>query len=472
MKRWQIYLLAFSATLLAVFWQELNLVYLNGLFPSKNGLLTSADEASYFGPVDHFLESGVWKNKGNSLSAYFIRTPGYGFVYLFCVLIAHTKAFFVLKIIQISCFFATIIYADKVLKLLVQRQIIRKTTLFLLAFLPCFSGFMYFTLTESITPFLLLQTVYFSLKIQQESSKKYVLFFSFSNAVLVLFRPQLILVSLFFIVFQLLQKKWKHAFLLSFSLLPLVLWNVRTLVISEQFLGIHPIYAYQNNSIFRPSHEKLTNLFRIWEHDGSRFHQTVALLSDSSQKLSVEKAVQLIPQKYRQEVKPILSDYRKLLLFQQLNFPNDQAIYAPFSGEKDFEKQLDEKRRKLISAFPVDYYVKTPFNSMRQLLLTSHLNLALFQHFWRGDTLVEIVRWMCFSLLFFTWIVLPLGLFYMKNKSIFWLHIAVLSTLSYLCFVQRMNEERYLTPFLPLVLILAASLVSELLNRRKKREEK
>lgn len=103
----------------------------------------------------------------------------------------------------------------------------------------------------------------------------------------------------------------------------------------------------------------------------------------------------------------------------------------------------------------MDAYIKTPIGSAKELFVNSHLHLTTFQLKYRGAIWMEALRWSCL-------LVTLIGICSLFGISIFWksvpkelwlICLASVITILYLIFVQRLNEERYLTPILPLAFI-------------------
>ena len=163
-------IVAFFGATFAVFLQEQNLQFLGNRYPASHGLLTSADEASYFAPAFNFLQKGTWKDNSIGQSAYFQRTPGYGLVYLFCLVITGKKAFWMLKLLQILAFSGSIFLFGNILEKLLKNSKFAIFGTLIYAFVPAFSGFIYFTLTESFTPFLVLWSVFAGISFEQKKN--------------------------------------------------------------------------------------------------------------------------------------------------------------------------------------------------------------------------------------------------------------------------------------------------------------
>jgi hypothetical protein len=109
----------------------------------------------------------MWKDNSTGYSSYYQRPPGYGMLYLASSYIYSSNPYVVVKIIQILGFFLSILL---VFKLLIQFGLNRKWAIVatvLYALLPNFSGFIYHSITEGITPVLLLWSIYELTKLLQ-----------------------------------------------------------------------------------------------------------------------------------------------------------------------------------------------------------------------------------------------------------------------------------------------------------------
>ena len=270
--------IAFVGTILAIFWQELNTYYLQHTDSNRFGMILTADEASYLAPPVNYLSKGVWADNSDGITRFYQRPPGYGSIYMICTLILGKYAMLGIKIIQILGYFFSILLIGKISILLLPKQKLALTASLITALFPMYSGFMYYTLTEGITSFLTLWTIYSYLNFNPSKKTFPVIV---STSLLILVRPQMILLPFLFIVHHLLKSERKLALVISIGFIPFALWQVRTFSISTEIPGLHPIYSTQNNTLFRPSHEAMTNLFRIWESDGEQFHSAIAAIKNN-----------------------------------------------------------------------------------------------------------------------------------------------------------------------------------------------
>lgn len=458
-------LLAFLGSFLAVIWQESNLTYVNNSFPEKTeyGFIKTTDDASYLQPPISWKETGIWKDKSKGSSSYFQRPPGYGIIFLISSYVAPSNPYLVLKVIQVLGFFMSIFLISKLLILFGLNQ---KWTLFgtaIFAFLPSFSGFLYHTLTEGITPVLLLWSMYeWVLVLRNEENK---IRWICSNAFLLLVRPQLSIFVIVLMLYLLMKRQLKTFAWGLIIILPFAIWQIRNINIAG-WTGMHPIYSVNNQSFYRPPHEALGNLFKVWEFKSDRFHETVALLLFDPSKEARDKALNNIPEKYRSEMDPILEEFQQVCVLQVEHISNGYLDHQ-LPEEQDFVLHANEKTAELAGNNVVDAYIKTPISSAKELFVNSHLHLTTFQLKYRGAIWMEALRWSCL-------LVTLIGICSFFGISIFWksvpkeLWLICLSsviTILYLVFVQRLNEERYLTPILPLAFIASMWVANSIAHR-------
>jgi hypothetical protein len=433
--------IAFVGTILAIFWQELNTFYLQNTDSNRFGMIQTADEASYLAPPVNYLSEGVWADNSDGITRFYQRPPGYGSIYMICTLILGKYALLGIKAIQILGYFFSILLIGKISILLLPKTKLALTAALVTALLPMYSCLMYYTLTEGITPVLSLWTIYSYLNFNP-SKKPFAVIVS--TSLLILVRPQMILLPFLFIVYHLLKRERKLAIFIAIGFIPFALWQVRTFSISKEIPGLHPIYSTQNNTLFRPSHEAMTNLFRIWESDGEQFHSAIAAIKNNK----LDETLSIIPIEFHAQVKPILVEYEKVL--------NSKDAFK--SGKyQAAEKKLIKHTNALINSLKKENkfltHIKTPLESASYLLSKSQMNLYIFQEPLRGNPLIELLRILSVILINLGLIAALIMLFRFKLTVLTIVSAFICLTFFYLIYIQRLNEERYLTPFLPLLLI-------------------
>ena len=462
--RYTLILAACICTLLAVLWQEANLIFLENSSKVVHGMIKTTDDASYLLPPIHWLETGEWTDGSIGKSGYFQRPPGYGFLFLLSTLISSSKAYLILKLIQIVGFFASILLVGKIVDRIGLNRNWTLIGAISYGLLPCFSGFLYHSLTEGITPFLLLWSTYEWIKVVRNEGNY--LRYTISNAFMLLVRPQLALFALVFIVYFLWCRQKKAFWWSTLILLPFFCWQMRTMILNEGIAGIHPIYSVTNQSLYRPPHQAITELFKVWEYRSDRFHETIGMLTADSSQTARNSALLNIPEKYRGSAAPILAEFQALITLQRRRMA-DGELTRLLPEEKAFIAHAYDLTSSLSKSNKLDTYILTPVRSTKELLINSHLHLSIFQVKYRGTLWMESLRWICLLVILMsicaTFLVLLLR---RKTPTELWiLSIPILGTICYLVCVQRLNEERYLTPILPIAFISMVWLMSYTIRR-------
>lgn len=439
-------ILVLFALVATIVLNEINLSFLGNEYPYKQGLITTADEYSYFSPAEQLLKTGEWNVNSTGEKAY-IRTPGYGIIYFLAIALGGSHAFFVLKCIQLLLFMGSIVLFFRLLRLFTDERLSLIATA-IYALLPCFSGFTYYTLSESVLPFFVLGWLY---SVFVRSEKNQWLMLLFSTAALVIIRPQLIVFPLVLLLYFTI-KRDKLVFALLVGLLPFVFWQVRTMSILGHWPDLHPIYSSTNNTLYRPPHREMTDLFRVWEYRGEVFHGTMGVLSSDTTKDARNRVLQTIPMEYRKDVAPLLQDFQQMRYLQQSTYAG-KSIHGFLPGEKELVQKIQKARKHLQAEHPFDYYLKTPCLSAKRLIGTSMMNLYVFQAPWCNAWVVRFLKIVCFVLILGGLCATVVVLIWGKQNLLKVCALALLHSLFYLVFFQRMNEERYLYPYLPLLFL-------------------
>ncbi|MEX2485373.1 MAG: hypothetical protein WED10_12455 [Brumimicrobium sp.] len=453
---------------LSVYLHETNLFYLEKQKGSKQTLISTADEASYIRPPQNWLEGKDWKDSSVGNSAYVQRPPGYGLIFLFCKIISPNQPLIILKFLQILAFFVSIILFQKIIYLTTNNIKIALTFTAIYGLLPCYSGFMYYTLTEAVSPFFLLLLTHSFLQVLLKEKPPYL--FVLTLMFFLILRPQLMIFPILYVLF-LLSKNYSKWWVYLIGFLPFFIWQIRTYTITNE-ISIHPIYSYTNKSVFRPPHQSLTNLFRVWEYKSDRFHNIVGLLARDTSKNNLYNALKNIPDKYQKEVLPTLRAYQKVVFYQKKAFKEEKTLTA-LPIELSFTTKTDQLAKNLFLSNPIDAVILTPIKSGIELFKKSHLNLWVFQKEWRGNVFNELLRWICLLVIILSFItVIPFLFIKPFPKYIKLVFIGVLLSVFYLVWIQRLNEERYMTPLLPIMLICLAVASSTLFNKTTQLDRK
>jgi len=445
-----------------------------------NGMVFTADDASYISPPENFKRTWVWKDNTEGVSSYIQRPPMIGLINLpFTFIFTYGDMGMQKYVALLLHFFAIYLFGLMAIELLGKRTAI--FVQFIYALLPCFWGYLFYYLAESITPSLLIFLSYGYLKYQTTQTSRWLLFQSILVGVLLLTRPQLgiFLLPFFYFLWTYIRekhhKKWTVflcCFMLAFGCFGL--WQIRSITIAKHWVGLHPIYDVTNNTQYRPVHGSFGELFKIWEHNGQKFHGLMTILwiesasSDSglfntdiiNQQIHNKAFQYYEAEKFNQLFAEYITVNREIRRLDNLQ----KALTGEATGEKNLRIKVDSLTRVLRKKMWKQNYFVTPINSIKFMFSKSQLNLHIFQEKYRGFLGMEILRYIC---LFIIWIMVALSLsqaFNFKNKTWFFFAMGTILYLFYLFFIQKINEERYLIPLLPVLLLMAVDRLKQIFN--------
>jgi hypothetical protein len=475
--------LAFASAFIAFTVNKINLKLINnhyGIEWLSNDKIKTTDDASYLRPADNFIESGIWKDNSLGNSSYYQRTPGYGILYLVF------KIFFNNNAIGFLVFFQTFLYGigvylfGKLIFILTDNQNLSIVSQIIYGFLPASYGFIFYNITEGITPFLMILFMYISvITIKKGFKISNLVFISFLFLFILLVRPQLLPFSFVYPVTLLYYYGFNKPivfsimFFLTISFLGISLWFVRGYQISHEFIGLLPIYSRTNNSQYRPTHKALGELYKVWEYQPQNLHSALVPIWNNSikgklLKKDIDNAVNRIPIKVFKYISKnnwenLFKDYQKTIFQQKKYYDLQQKMPNEIlKSEEAFILKVKNYENDLKKEMKLDYYLLTPIKSYKKTAIHSNLNLQIFQSIYRGNFLIEILRW--FSLIIFSGSVfISLWLWMFRIDILIRLiSFSIFSYTFYLIFFQRMNETRYMSPIFPIALILTIYFINKI----------
>lgn len=420
------------------------------------GIHHTADDASYMRPAENWINNGVWKDNSIGASSYVQRPPLLGLIHLIAYSISPSIAPLLLFVISFAAHLLALYLLIKVL-----RENLPERSAFIFALIygsmPLFFGFLSYQITEAFAGSFLIIGIFLFTRKEFPLYKASLFLIS-----LALFRPLLLLLFLPFFI-QLILKRtgksalnWKQISLLSLAFLSIFGWELRKHHYIGEWFNPHPIYHASNESQYRPLHEKFSNLFRVWESRPEQFHTLMgsAWSNEPIQKKSIIDYCQQrnVPLS-ASTLFTLLKHYQKINIAVQNVFKIEKTRRET-AEEIHLGNQIQQLTIQLEAGHPYEYWIVTPFNGMREQVVKSHLNLAVFQDKYRGTFWVESLRIVSLFMVLFIYTSLFISLF-KRNK---WQFFAIggLIYFNYLFWVQRMNEDRYLQPLLCFSYVLAA----------------
>jgi hypothetical protein len=473
-----IYIICIASFFAAFSYNEINLKHLPENLVREGQTVITSDDASYYHPPLEYLKGKGWQEDywGGKIG-YFIRPPGYGILYLIFLKIgSFSFALILIKFLQLLLFSCSVywFYSIALIGLKNNRFAIAGAAVYGLS--PFFIGFLYYTLTEGITPSLLLCFVYLLFKAYNSKNRKHLFYFLASSVFAYLFivRPVLGIFGLLlpvFIISDFYEEKLK---IILFKLIVfgtvamslMLVWQIRNYKIAGKYVGLHPIYFEDGNTIFREPFKKYWEFAGGWAERGDAgFSYMIPLwnaaINGDTSLSYVNNAIDKFPAHVRnyfgsQKLTEVLRDYQSSVLYQKTFYDKQLPMPEYFSPSEikvihDFENMIAEYK----SQFWFRYYFLSPVKVFKLMTFHSNLSLYIFQRTYRGTFLMEATRLFFYSIHGLCFLVLLLNLFIVRENQLLKWVIALVPFIYvfYLCFFQRGIEERYTLPVLSFLMI-------------------
>ena len=453
-----------------------NNFYLKHIGPEvlrENTTVVTSDDASYLAPAENWLSGNGWKTSQVGKASIAGRSPGYGIIYsAFRSFLPSKTALGALMVFQIILFGLAVALIPKIGKYLGMSFKASAIVAIGVAVFPTFSGFLSYTLTEAVTPSLVLIFLYALFRFYSKPKSSGIpaaLILGF----LILVRPPMIIwmISMVILGFGLVKKdrlKSGIAFILI-ALTPILAWQVYISIKTGELQGLHPIYHDDSNDLYRPLHRDIWNFHKSWGQMGPEFNGTVnALWGEALRENSAQAGVSKVMTNLRPEVVETIGyselekaylEYFEILKNQVPYSQESLSISGITADEIKLSRKFVKYRETYVRAYPFHSHVLVPLSVYFSLGAHSNLSLFVFQESWRGNPFMEILRYLSFILHFAIFFLFPIAFIFIR-KSLLSLSVSVpiLLYLTYLCVVQRGVEERYTLPVLvPMLMMVVAA---------------
>ena len=452
----------------------------------EGDLLWNYDSDDYLTPAENFLAGKGWqKSPSIGNGAYFRRTPGYALIYFCCLSITSSKsdALSLLKTINIITFLVAVFLFYKSLILL---EIPPKIAVLFGCFfglVPWFSIYTYYALTESLSPFLMIFFVYWLLKASQEKDQQkktfYYIIASCFISYAILTRPitgiAALVVPIF--IFKDFISKGFFTFIkkgIVIGILPIAMllsWGVRNYLQANEFVLLEKAVHPENLDRQKPEFIAFWNFLNLWGTDGAEMNTyhlpfyRQSINGDTSMTY-INNILANIPQKAKKVVgenalKKTLVRYRTILNSWAPYIKAQKALPNVYTNEQLAVKaEFEAYRQQYITAYPFEVYVRTPLKFTKDLLVHSNTSaIYLFQSDFRHISVLNYIRLglVLTHILFYLLLFIASILLLKEGIKVYSIFVAIpmLTILFFTLYFQAI-EQRYMLPFLPLVIIASA----------------
>ena len=484
------YIIAVLSLLAALFYNQINVRATRSEAPERVNLkynsLKTPDDASYLRPAENYYHKGIWRDNNPGRQSYFMRETGYGiFRYVLMKVAGLEQSYSYFKYVQLALFSISVFFLFQIALVwgLSHRSALIIEGIYGLS--PFASGFIYYSITEAITPALMILYVFFLFYGYKNSRPLYFLlaslvlgYIGITRPVLLLFGAALPLAIYWSGQYLTLSRKFLFILLIGIiALVPLAAWSVRNAQIAGGYVTLHPVYYTESNSQYRPTHQA------IWEFDKSfgievtDFHQLMVPLWQSTiQGDTSEVHIDSILMAYPDFVKQTIGQerlrksfklYQQSIIYQRSLYPPDIAMPDTIpSIEQQVMTDFHNYTSEINSKHWLWCHVVVPVKLFKTLSFHSNLSLYMFQHTYRGRWWMEALRFI-FLVLHFLCCLSFIGILLLRGDKLIKVLFGVLIGIYifYLCYVFRALEERYVSPILPFMLLSIGYCIAGLTKR-------
>lgn len=437
------------------------------------GWVATVDDAAYIRPAENYYHYHVWRDNNPGRQSYFLRTPGYGlFRYALMKILGYDAAQRYFRYIQVLLFAIATLLLYRVGLMLGLSAGWALVAEAIYGLSPFAIGFLYYSLTEGITPALMIAYIFLLLLAYRRRGPFFYLLAAVLMSYIGLVRP----VLLIFAAALPLMAWWstqrlpilrRSAFVLLNILiiaLPLTMWAYRSYRIAGEWVGIYPIYYEENNSQFRPTHQAIWRFASSFGMEGRTFHESMvplwqATMRGDTGEVHIDSILMTIPPLVQRDLgeadlRKAYHLYRSSIVYQRDHYPRGTAMPDTISLiEREVIRTFDRYTEQVGSTHPLRCHVLVPLRVFKVATVHSNLSLWIFQHTWRGTWWVEGLRLIflllhvacCLSFLYF--------LIRGERTARLILGWLIAAYFFYLCYFFRGLEERYTLPLLPLMLL-------------------
>lgn len=485
-------LICLASTLLAMLFNFCNthLLQSDGIALRDNQMVITADDISYLAPADNFIQNGVWKSNTIGNNAYYLRTPGYGGIYLIFKLLFPTNALLALKLFQILLFGISTGLLYLIAQWFCKNNIAATIASIVYGCTPFACGFLSYTLTEAVTPALVIINLFCLLRYADKEHIGWLIAHSVFLAILIITRPVLgfwlgLSVVVIGTTHTTIANKIRHLLMVLFiAMLPTILWQIRGYQIANKVIGLHPIYSTDSPDVFRPSHLAVWQFTKKWNSNGEQFHNTIQQFWVAAEKgdtlpQCIEQTINKIPPKVVQtiginNIHTAYTSYYQLLQ-KQMFFVHTNSLVSPqFCTQEQAVVQIFDSLSKVMSyKLPLQTHIITPLKSYCAMALHSNLSMYMFQKSFRGKKAMESMRLLFFAIHAFLFIIVWVALVIYRTDIVRLTIICLVCIyLIFLAWIQRGVEERYTLPVLPLLIVIATGTIVKTYRFLQTRKEK
>lgn len=454
----------------------------------KDQTIYSIDNEYYLSPADNYVHGKGWKRSpAVSDGDYFRRVPGYSLVYLlFYKLFGSEHLWFFLKLFQFLLFTLTIPLFYRICTFLAN-GIGPKIATVVYAATPMVGGWVFYTITEGITPELTVLYLYFTYKgFQSIEKRKKTIFYSLAMVFLtylVLTRPYAAITGLI-LVFAALKDLavLKRRFIAGFSFVFLIgfvgigSWALRNYRLTGEVVFLEKAYHPQSLDRMKPEFRGMFSFAKCWGEDGDQFnkyHQPFyfAALAGDTRPAEIQKVIDQLPPAVvsdfgNDRLSHVLKLHQTAIAIQKPYYEEEKAqpdTYFPeqLKAEAAYNRLIKEYKQKHF----FKYWISSPFTYLKRMIVHSNTaHVFIFQ----GTISLPLRIYKALLLLvhLFIYAAIIFNVFRIKKRFEYVVYVITpLLFIFFFSFVHREIEQRYMLPVLPVMIIGSSLLLTDISNK-------
>lgn len=502
-----------TALIFCISINELNIQYIKSINNENKKLnakslvhsrtVWSIDNLFYLTQIKHMLNGDGYTLDPNEPEMKVRRTPVYPLFYgIQYYLFGEEKAHIIIPYIQSIFFAISAVLITLIILYTFGNEQWAKVTGYSYAFLPFISSFCYFTLTESISPFLVVLSMFFFANYLRDKSSKNLIICGIVTGVSFLNRPTAGVVIVGFFLQLLFNKgvlaslnvKIKTMSILAFSfILSLSPWIIRNYLITGDIVVAETFY-HEAPMDFGKAHIELRKLTSCWTNPTNlpteKFSNELRLHISQNEPYKNDKVIDDYIDQWpnnafngytRQELKLALHELNNCFIEKYEFLKNN-----PNAMRKDFlNRECEEQaynnfkilKERFIKTAPFRYYIITPLTINKEIAFNSFIHhfaiinpidneINSLQIFLKS--LVYILNVLCFlSPIYFC-----LFSKFSLDKVLLIMGPIFVLILTLTAIIFRYVESRYIIVIYPYFIITFSFMLIDILNRIKSKKTK
>lgn len=443
----------------------------------KKETIFNGDGEYFLTPVDNYIHNKGWRRSpavGNA--GYVRRVPVYSAIhYVFRSVFDENNYLFYLKYFQLSLFLLSIFCFSKIAFHFLAKNAAR-FVICLYAALPIFSVWTFFTITEAVTPELMIFYFFFLLVARKSDTNKQKFIFYLLSALiivlLVLTRPYSAIAGILLLYSTIDEFRKNRAFskLLILAYLPAILiwasWIIRNYHTTGQIVILEQAYHPESLDRMKPEFRGLLNFSKCWGVDGAYFNtyhepffKTVMSQADpdSANQLILSKLPKEIVREFGvNRLTAVLNKHQEALIKQKPYY--DKIIAQPpvyFKEQLKTEQAYNQLIKEYKQKHAFNYWIGSRFLYLKRLMIhSSSAHIYVLSN--PKNVFLKLLKTGMFITTVSAYLCLLLNCLYLRKTSFFnFLALVIIPGIFvfFFAFIHREIEQRYMLPIFPILLI-------------------